>query len=505
MSAEANKRLVGWMAVLSLISIAAARDDLRLVQAVRSRDTELVRALLKQQADVNSRQPDGATALHWAVHWDDLETADLLIHAGAQANATNDLGVMPLSLACTNGSAPMVKRLLKAGANPNAALMTGDTAVMTAARTGSVDVVRMLLIHGADVNAKETSQGQTALMWAVAERHWDVARVLIQHGADVHARSKRGFTPVLFAARTGDLYGVRMLLAAGANVNDTALVPRAGIEPARPAWGPRISSSDGSTILLVATVRGHAALAEYLLEQGADPNAEGAGFTALHWAAGTWETQLTGVFGLESPMSGLRTGKPDLIKALLAHGANANAQIVKDPPRFGFTMFRTKLAGATPFFLAALAADPNLMRILVAHGADPLLATEENITPLMVAAGIGRIQGESRVTESSALDAVKLALELGGDVNAVSDAGNTALHGVAYLGWNTLLQFLVNKGANVNVTNNRGETPLIIADGKGERLSAAIVIHKSTADLLRRLGADDKLGSPNQTNAVRPD
>ena len=463
------KGLVGWWIVV-LLSVAslAATSDLRLVVAVRNRDSESVRALLEQQADVNIPEADGATALHWAVHWDDPETVNLLVRAGARVNAVNDFGVTPLSLACTNGNAGIVGTLLRAGADPNASLATGETALMTAARTGKVDVIEALLAHGANVNAKETSQGQTALMWTMAEQHLEVARALIEAGADVRARSKSGFTPLLFAARMGNLDAVRVLLAAGANVSETA--------------------SDGSSVLLVATIRSHTALAAFLLNQGADPNADDAGFTALHWAAGTWESAMTGVFGFESYISGVKTGKMELIKELLAHGANLNARIVKSPPRFGASGFRTRLAGATPFLLAAMAADVNVMRLLVASGADPRLATTENTTPLMVAAGLGRVQGESRVTESGALEAVRLTLELSGDVNAATEVGNTALHGVAYLGWNALLQFLVDRGANVNVTNKRGETPLIIAEGKGERLSNALVVHKSTADLLRRLG-----------------
>jgi ankyrin repeat protein len=174
--------------------------------------------------------------------------------------------------------------------------------------------------------------------------------------------------------------------------------------------------------------------------------------------------------------------------------------VVKNPPRFGFTGFRTKLAGATPFLIASMAADTSVMKTLLAHGADPTLATTDGITPLMVAAGIGRVQGESSITESSAIEAVTLTMALGGDVNSVDASGNTALHGVAYLGWNRLLQFLVENGANVNVVNKRGETPLVIAEGLGERLSNAIHVHKDTADLLRQLGADEKLGAPNQTN-----
>ena len=467
----------GWSMtlLLSMVSLAAS-SDLRLVEAAKKHDTKALRALLKQQADVNTPQADGATALHWAARWDDLETVDLLIRAGAQVNAANDYGVTPLSLACTNRNAAMVEDLLKAGADPSAALSTGETVLMTAARTGNVDVVKALLARGADVTAKEPWRGQTALMWAVSEKHRNVVQVLIEHGADVHARSKSGFTPLLFAAREGDLDTVRMLLAAGANVNEAA--------------------SDGSSVLLVATVRGDAALAAFLLDQSADPNADGAGYTALHWAAGSWETTLTGGLGFGitaqsgewSTLSGLRgQEKLELVRALLAHGANPNARLAKNPPRLGFSLFRLKLAGATPFVLAAMSGDASVMRLLAQAGADPRLTMNDGTTPLMVAAGLGRVVNESRVTESSALEAVKLAVELGGDVNAANESGDTALHGVASQGADTIVQFLVDKGAKVNVNNKVGETPLMIAEGK-VRLSSTNTFYKSTAGLLRKLG-----------------
>ena len=477
------KRLGGWLMVL-LLSVAsrAAGGDLRLADAVKNRDKEAVRALLKERAGVNTPQPDGATALHWAAHWDDLETADLLIRAGAHVNAANDLGVTPLSLACLNGNAVMVEKLLKAGANPNAARATGETALMTAARTGNWDAVKALLARGAEVNAKETSRGQTALMWAVAERHLEIARSLIDHGSDVRATSNSGFTALMFAAREGDVEAARMLLSHGATVNEAAV--------------------DGSTPLLVATVRGHTAFAEFLLDRGADPNADGAGYTALHWAAGTWEASVSGAFGVTakssewSGLGGLKgQAKLEFMKVLLAHGANPNARLTKNPPRFGHSVgFTLKLAGGTPFLLAALAGDASVMRVLAEAGADPLVATDDKMTPLVAAAGIARIVGVSLVTESSALEAIKLAMELGGNVNAANESGDTALHGAAYEGRDTIVQFLAEHGAKVNVKNKSGVTPLMIAEGKGPRVAATNIFHPSTADLLRKLGGDTESG-----------
>ncbi len=469
----------------------AANSDRQLVEAAKKQDRDAVQALLKQRVDVNTPQADGATALHWAAHWDDLDTADLLIRAGANVGAANDYGVTPLSLACMNGNAAMVVLLLKAGADPNLARSTGETPLMTAARTGNVDAVNALIARGADVHAKEPGADQTALMWAVSEKHTEVVRALIDRGADVHTRSKSGFTPMLFAARAGDLGAARTLLAAGGNVNDTA--------------------PDGGSALLVATVRGHIAVATFLLEHGADPNANGAGYTALHWAAGTWETELTGPNGIVTQpddewgsLAGLQTGKLELVQSLLAHGANPNAQLAKTPPRVGYSQLPVEhrlvgvnvYGGATPFLLAAMAGDVSIMRVLAAGGADPRLATMDKTTALMVAAGLGRYMAESRVREDNALQAVKLALDLGGDVNSTNEAGNTALHGAAYTKSNAIVQFLVDNGAAVNVMNKRGQTPLMIADSIRAG-SATVTSRTETGDLLRRLGAEAT--TPGQT------
>ena len=474
-----------WLVILLLTgtNVTAADGGRRLVDAVKHQDKATARALLRQQTDVNAAEPDGATALHWAAHWDDVETADLLIRAGARVNAANDHGVTSLSLACLNGSAAMVVRLLEAGANPNGARATGETPLMTAARVGALAVVHALLTHGADVQAREPAQQQTALMWAVSERHPAVVRLLIEHGADVRARSKGGFTPILFAARAGNLDSTRALLAAGADVNDAA--------------------PDGISVLLVATVRGHAELAIDLLEWGADPNADAAGFSALHWASGSWETELTGPNGIEtqaddewSALPGIRRDKLRLVQALLEYGANPNAELVKLPPRVGYSQLQVEHrvigvsphAGATPFLLASMAGDVDVMRALAEGGADPRRTAADKTTPLMVAAGLGRYLAESRVTEERALETVKLALELGADINATNDAGNSALHGAAYIKSNALVQFLVDKGAAINVTNKRGQTPLTIADTIRAG-SATISSRTSTGDLLRKLEA----------------
>jgi ankyrin repeat protein len=474
-----------------VVQVAAQGRDDRLIVAAKEQDVATVRDLLRQAVDVNTRQADGATALHWAAHWDDVSTAKLLVEAGADVDAANGYGVTPLLLACTNASVAMVQTLLAAGADPNQPRATGEAPVMTCARTGNVETVKALLTRGADVNVKESSRGQTALMWAIAEGHRQVVRLLVQHGADVRTASTGGFTPLLFAAREGDAESARELLAAGADLNEV--------------------SPDGSTPLLMATLRGHVPLALWLLEKGADPNASGTGYTALHWAAGSWRTQLTGPFGIVSDrdpewraMGGLPSDKLTLVKALLDHGADPNVRLTKEPPQYGFSnaRFKVSLRGATPFFLAALAADVEVMRVLAAYGAHTTRGTEERIaaegggsieragstTPLMAAAGIGRVPNESFITEAQTLEAVKLALELGGDVNATNAGGDTALHGAAHIRSARLVQLLVERGASVNVRNKLGFTPLQVAEGSGHSENPGLGLGGETGALLRKLG-----------------
>jgi ankyrin repeat protein len=475
--------------VASALSLAAADADLRLINAVRN-DPALVPALLKQQVDVNARQGDGATALHWAVHRDDLATADLLMRAGAQVNAANDVGATPLYLACTNRNAAMVGKLLTARADPNAALLNGETVLMTCARTGAAGAVKELLAHGANVNAKESLHSQTALMWAAAQRHPQVVQALVEAGADVRARSRMynqtvtsevtqrtgreelnytvtrgGSTPLLFAARSGDVESARFLLAGGADVNETL--------------------PDGMSALVLAAHSGHGAVGALLLAKGADPNAAAVGYTALHAAV-------------------LR-GDLDLVKALLAHGANPNALLTKGMPlrrlSQDFELPKT-LVGATPYLLAAKFLEVDMMRVLAAAGANPRLPMKDGTTPLMAAAGVGapgranrrgltifdggKIEGQERV-----LEAVAAAVDLGSDLDAANRAGDTALHGAVAAGHNAVVQLLADKGANLNVRNKRGQTPLkvVMTPPGGASNPTREIAHPGTAELLRKLGA----------------
>jgi ankyrin repeat protein len=314
-------------------------------------------------------------------------------------------------------------------------------------------------------------------MWAAAERQADAVRRLIAHGANVHEKSTNGFTPILFAARTGDVEVVDALLVAGANVNDAA--------------------RDGATPLLVAVVRGRVPLARLLLEKGANANSDLTGYTALHWAAGGWETELTGPRGITAgrddewnALGGLYADKVELIRLLVKHGANPNAQVKKPPPRVGFTVFNAQiLVGATPLFLAAMSGDAPAMRALAEAGADPRITNNEKTTVLMAAAGVRRQLAETRATAQGSLEAAMVAVELGNDVNATNATGDTALHGAAHIRADALVQFLADRGAQVNVANKRGETPLSIAERTLTVGSTPMQTRTSTGDLLRKLGA----------------
>ncbi len=458
------KGLTAWWFVplLSLASLAAPSSDLRLVEAVKSKDREAVRSLLKQDADLNAPEADGSTALAWASHWDDLETADLLIRAGAKVNAANEYGATPLWMACTNGNAAMVEKLLQAGANPNAALTSGETALIAAVHTGNVDAIKSLLAHGADVNAKEIQRAQSALMWAVAERRLEVARLLIEHGADVHARSKGGFTPLLFAVAAGDLDLAQTLLTAGANANEATPDP------------------DRMSALLVASAKGHEKIALFLLEKGADPNATDGkeGYTALHHAAS-------------------RRNMLELVKALLARGANPNARLVQAPPRPNDGKGGISLLGATPALLAAVIGNAPAILALVEGGADPQIGTQGGTTPLLIVAGVGRNPDLVPTTDQKGryMETAKMLVQLHSDVNAVGDNGWTALHGAAYTASDEIIEYLAGKGANLNAFDSFGQTPLsitltFITAGIGANFyQAPRAVHRSTADLLLRLGA----------------
>jgi ankyrin repeat protein len=448
-----TRRLIPLLAVSFVAAVAAAATRPPLLDAARNGDREALRALLQKGTSVDVAEADGTTALHWASYRDDLESAGLLIRAGAKVNAANDLGATPLWTASLNGSEAMVRQLLSAGANPNAALLAGETPLMVASRSGKPAVVEQLIAKGANVNA-HAARSQTALMWAVSQQHADVVSVLLAHGADVHARSAtwsqvmavppHGYLPynkdipagaetaLMFAARVGDLDSAKLLVAAGAHVNDAD------------AWGVSATS--------LAAHSGYRELVEFLLEKGADPNAAGPGFTALHEA--------------------IMHRDERMVSALLAHGADANAPLRTWTPTRRSARdlnFAPELVGATPFWLAARFTEPGVMRLLVEHHADPRFVHRsekvvegragdgfqhrlEATTALMAATGMG---GGSEAwaplargaREGLMLEAVRLATDLGVDVNAANTDGRTALDAAKALKYDTVVSFLVEHGA----------------------------------------------------------
>jgi uncharacterized protein len=518
---------MAFLLTLLAVTATALAGDLRLVEAARNQDQQQIRTLLNQRIDVNARSEDGSTALLWTAHWNDLETAGLLIRAGADANAANDFRMTPLSQACTNGSARFIELLLNAGANPNIPIATGETPLMTCARTGNADAVAMLLVHRADVNGKEPTQNQTALMWAAAEQHPKILQTLIGAKADLRAQTKRGFTALHFAARVGDLESTRILLDAGVDVNSRAQPDAGSGQESRGAAGTgrggAVAGSaaggsgfggdltfPGSTPLFVATVRGHVPLALFLLDRGADPNVMDAGFTPLFWAAGTWENGLANpVYGFIDPIAGIpdREAKLKLVRALLAHGADPNLQMTVRPPTFGGTGTGgyNDAVGATAFVVAANAADVEVMRLLLAAGANPHLLTKTNSNALLAATGLNRGIGEIIDNEDQALAAVKFLLDLGVDPKAVTTFNENALFGPGYRGWNRMLELLIEKGADVNIVSKAGVTPWLAASGFGDRLGG-VLYNKAGADILLKHGADPKLGHPCQAqNRCRPE
>ena len=479
--------IVVWFAVLLAGAPPAAAADAPLVDAVRAGDAARVRALVEAGTDVNQAEADGSTPLHWAAYAGDVETARLLLEAGAVANAGNRYGVRPLSLACTAGSPGVVAALLDAGANPNSTLTEGETALMTAARAGDVDAVELLLDAGADPDAHEHWKGQTALMWAAAEGHAALVPALVRHGADVGARSKRGFTALLFAAREGRTDVVQTLLEAGADLDEqisiNSTLTAGGVERRR-------ASDAGLNAFLLAAGSAHFELAAYLLDRGADPNAAPRGWTALHQLS--W-VRKAGIAGSNNPAprgSGTMTSL-DFARKLIAHGADLNARVTTRPPA-GITALN--FIGGTPFLLAARTGDAEYMRLLASLGADPFLTNEDDSTALMVAAGLGTSSpGEDPGTEAEVLEAVRLALDLGLDIDAVDDNGETAMHGAAYKHLPRVVTLLAEAGADVGVWNRenlRGATPLGIAVGmhRGMNLLSSPQTADAVRDALRAAG-----------------
>jgi ankyrin repeat protein len=454
---DAMVRLAAASLVFVLLAAApvAAQSGALLADAAEKKDRSQIAALLKKGADVNAAQVDGMTALHWAVYYDDLPTTTLLIKAGADAKPANRYGVTPLPLACTNGNTEIVEVLLKAGADANTALHGGETALMTAARTGRPGPVKVLLSGGANVNAKDR-KGQTALMWAAADGHAEVVSLLLAAGAEFKAALPSGFTPLLFAAREGRIDVVRVLLKAGADVNET-LQPKKAV-----SRGPK----PGNSPLTLAVENGHFELAIALVKAGADPNDQRAGFGALHMIS--WVRKPNRGDDEEGDPPPIGSGKIsslEFVKEMVANGANVNLPLKKGVSGRGVL----GKAGGTPFLAAASTADLPLMQTLIDLGADPKLSNAQGTTPLMAATGVGvGAPEEAAGTEPEVIEAARLLLKLGADVNAVDGSGETAMHGAAYRNHPKVVQLLADKGAKIDVwnrANKTGLTPIVIAEG----------------------------------------
>jgi len=476
-------------AVLTAVTLSGNPGGASLVEAAKKADQQAVRTLLKNQpSDVNTPSADGTTALHWAVNRGDLDMVDILLASGANIKAANRYGVQPLSLAAESGNAAVIDRLLKAGADPNTSMPGGETVLMTAARTGNVDAIKLLLVRHADVNARDERSGQTALMWAAARGNTDAIRILVEFGGDIRARtdlasSKTGlqevrdtlimspaptsFTAFLFAVRAGHIEAAKALLELGANVNDLL--------------------SDGESALVVAAANAHWELASFLLDKGADPNLAGAGWNALHQAVRERRPNLN--FGTPGPIPTGTLDSIEVIKKMIAHGVDINARMSKNGMKDG-QRNRLNRLGATAFLLAAKNTDVEVMRLLLAAGADASIPAWDRTTPLMVASGLkiwnpGEDGGSLPGQEQEVLEAVKICVEQGNDVNATNDQMETPLHGAAYRGADLVVQYLVGKGAKLDAKDIRGWTPLLVANGIS--YSEFFKAQPPTADLLREL------------------
>ncbi len=434
---------------------------------------------------------DGTTPLAWAVYNDDLPAAQRLLHAGANPNAANRYGVTPLSLAATNRNAAMAKALLDAGADANAKLSGRGTILMAAARTGNAEIVRLLIEHGADVKSKGEAYGETALVWAAQENHAEAAEVLIAHGADVNLRtnplerSKDRFglegvltilphgnwTPLMYAARQGSLETARTLVGAGASVN--------------------LTDPDGSTALVLAIINGHYDTAALLVEKGADPNiADASGMAALYAAVDM--NTLGEVYGHPAHPTSSKMTALDLMKVLLAHGANPNARLKTPTTQRAHTPGEPTLnEGSTPLMRAAKNGDSDAIRLLLEHGADANATAKNGTTALMFAAGVGYGTGtfaNDYATPAQLLESVKVLVAAGADVNAVSQAGQTPLHFGAQAS-DDIVRFLAEKGAKLDVKDKQGRTPVEMALGIGLHGHAGgpPTVREGTANLLRQL------------------
>lgn len=489
--------------ILSACCLAATTEDRQLLTAAKNNDATNVVRLLASGASANGQDSDGSTALHYAAMNGNAPMVDALLKAGADAKAASRYKVTPMSLAASNGDVAIIERLLKAGVDANATSGEGQTALMSAALSGNAAAVKLLLANGANVNAVEPFKGQTPLMWAAAEGTTAAAEMLVEFGADIKAKSKSGFTPLLFAILNNRVETAKVLLAHGASLED--------------------KTPDGSTVLSMAIINAYYDMAAMLLDAGADPNVSDNNGSPLHslmWMrrpGSSWEAAATGTDPIAVPRSESKVSSLELAEMMLKKGADPNSKIAwqemrmskslgttRNPPNINLGRHHLSFVGSTPFYNAARNGDPAMMRLLVKYGADPNIATPVGVTPLMVAACLDHYEGETPgpttgVPESDRLEAVKLAIELGNDVNAKTHFGDypmigsaeftiltypenmddllglgvgdprwdgmSPIHGAVLCNQPTILQYLIDKGADVNAKNRLGWTPLMITHG----------------------------------------
>ena len=495
-----------------MTGLEAAGNGISLVDAVKLGNREAVRALVARRTDVNQPEPDGTTALHWAVRANDSETVALLLRSGANASAANRYGVKPLTLAALNGHAGIIEQLIRAGADPNTATSEGETALLTASRTGNVDALKALMAHGANVNAREQWLGETALMWAAAENHAAVVRTLVAAGADVNARSdvqdapvlefprsggpnapfpRGGWTPLMYAARQGARDAARALAELGANLNLTA-VPETDISVKEMSAA---ADGVGTTALVLAIINVHYDLASMLLEHGADPNVlDLAGMGPLYAAVDM--NSLQWVQGRPAPILTDTLDGAGMVNQLLRHKADPNARLKARPLKRHHDAGSTLNfgAGTTPLIRAARTNDVAVMRLLLDGGADPFISLPDKTNALLIAAGqgYGGTRGDGprlpAPTEDTAIEAVQLLLDRGADIRYFNDAGNTALHAAVARG-DKLVKFLVERGARITAQNKAGLTPLDLAQGAGGRRGGRGPVRDTTVALLKSLMA----------------
>src|SRR5215470_964453 len=459
--------------ILAGAALAADATNVPLVTAAKQGDRAAVRSLLNGIPEKVITGAEGTAALVWAASHNDVEMADMLLRAGADAKSANEFGATALYAAATSAELPMIQKLLAAGADPNVALTSGETGLMQAARRGNLDIVQALLTAKANPDAKEKNGGQNALMWAVAAKPSGMAEALLKGGADANAGSKNDFTPMMFAAQQGDVDTIRVLLRAGAKLN--------GFE------------AGTVTPLIIAAAMVHVDAVNLLLDNGADPNtADWRGYTPM-------------LLVVRDSHYGIDLANKDrivtIVKSLLAHGANPNFRLKQAK---AITTNDVSLDGASALLLAAEVNNTEVVRVLMDAGADPKIATEQGMTSLIMASGGGTDIQRERVPEeqAKAIETVKLLAEHGVDITAVGQYGWTALHQASYQGLTDVIQFLVSKGANINEMDSFGQTPLsislavLVQDIGARRLQIPRRYRKEVAELLLKLGATplDKSG-----------